>query len=258
MEHPKTTLRRYGLTPKKSLGQNFIHDDNVLARIADAAMLTDRDQALEIGPGLGALTLHLADSAGRVVAVELDGRLLPILRQQLGSNPNVVIVHADILELDLDHYFEQRYKALGNVPYYITGAILRRLLSAPLKPELMILTVQQEVAERIVAGPGNMSLLSVMVQFYSEANLLFKIKAGVFWPRPAVDSSVVRLAVHPKAALDERETAAFFGLVKAGFSQKRKQLQKNLRSLGLHKDRLASAFQDAGIDGARPRSVWRA
>jgi 16S rRNA (adenine1518-N6/adenine1519-N6)-dimethyltransferase len=233
------------------LGQNFIHDDNILARIADAAMLNSRDQILEIGPGLGALTRYLADSAGRVVAIELDGRLLPILGQQLGSSPNVEIVHGDILELDPIQYFQERYKAVGNVPYYITGAILRRLLSAALKPELMILTVQQEVAERIVAQPGSMSLLSVMVQFYSEPELLFKVKAGAFWPRPAVDSAVVRLAVLPEARLPENEEADLFRVVKVGFSQKRKQLQKNLRALGFPRDRLEREFHKAGIDGRR-------
>ncbi|UCG22786.1 MAG: ribosomal RNA small subunit methyltransferase A [Chloroflexota bacterium] len=251
MEHPKITLGRYGLTPKKSLGQNFLHDDNILARITKAASLARSDQVLEIGPGLGALTRHLADSAGSVVAVELDDRLLPILSQQLDSRPNVEVVHADILELEPPNYLGERYKAVGNVPYYITGAILRHLLSAGPRPGLLVLTVQQEVAERIVAQPGNMSLLSVMVQFYSRAELLFKIKAGAFWPRPEVDSAVVRLAVFPIARLPENEVASFFRLVRAGYSQKRKQLQKSLRALDLHRERLGRAFIDTGIDGRR-------
>lgn len=251
MEHPKTTLGRYGLTPKKSLGQNFIHDDNILARIAGAARLERSDQVLEIGPGLGALTRHLADDAGRVVAVELDGRLLPILDQQLSAIPNVEVIHGDILEMDPAQHFQEQYKAVGNVPYYITGAILRCLLSSAPKPKLIILTVQYEVAERIVAQPGQMSLLSVMVQYYSEAESLFRLKAGVFWPRPAVDSTVMRLAIHPQPALPETETADFFRLVRIGFSQKRKQLQKNLRVLGIPKDRLDSILHRAGIDGRR-------
>ena len=251
MEHPKTTLRRNGLAPKKSLGQNFIHDDNILARIAVAAALSSSDQILEIGPGLGSLTIHLADGAGRVVAIELDGRLLPILRRNLSSYPNVELIRGDVLELDPSGYFQGRYKVVGNVPYYITGAILRHLLSTTVRPELMILTVQQEVAERIVAQPGAMSLLSAMVQFYSKPELLFKVKAGAFWPRPAVDSAVLRLDVFPTAALPEIEVEGFFRIVRIGFSQKRKQLQKNLRVLGLPRDRLEEVLTSAGIDGSR-------
>jgi 16S rRNA (adenine1518-N6/adenine1519-N6)-dimethyltransferase len=251
MEHPKNTLGRHGLAPKKSLGQNFIYDERILARIVDAADVSTGDQVLEIGPGLGSLTLQLAQKADQIVAVELDDRLLPILEQQIGPFRNVEIVHADILELDPARYLAGDFKAIGNVPYYITGAILRHLLSAMVKPEITVMTVQQEVAERIVALPGKMSLLAVMAQFYAQAEMLFKIKAGAFWPKPDVDSAVLRMNTHALPLLPRQQEDDFFRLVRVGFSQKRKQLQKNLRALGLPRDRLEQAFLVTGIEGQR-------
>ena len=251
MEHPKSTLGRYGLTAKKSLGQNFIYDDQILDRIVDVADVSGDDQILEIGPGLGSLTLHLAQKAGRVVAVELDDRFLAILEHQLSPYRHVENIHADILETDPATYFAGPYKAVGNVPYYITGAILRHLLAAALKPEVIVVTVQQEVAERIVAQPGRMSLLAVMVQFYAQAELLFKIRAGAFWPKPTIDSAVLRTKTHATPLLPRQQEEAFFRLVRVGFSQKRKQLQKNLRALGLPRNQLEQAFQVTGIEGQR-------
>jgi 16S rRNA (adenine1518-N6/adenine1519-N6)-dimethyltransferase len=263
MEHPKRILGRYGLQAKKSLGQNFIYDEQILARIVDALELQPGDETLEIGPGLGSLTRHLAGQARRVVAVEIDDRLIPLLMAQLGQEKHVEVVQADILQVDPGRYFEGRYKAVGNVPYYITGAILRHLLSAAKRPEITVITVQKEVAERIVAQPGDMSLLSVTVQFYAQAEKLFAIKAGAFWPRPEVDSAVVRLLDRPLAMVPAEEQEAFFNLVKLGFSQKRKQLQKNLRALGLPRNELRGAFARAGIEGRRRAQTlsldeWRA
>jgi len=251
MEHPKRLLDRHGLVAKKGLGQNFLHDDQVLARIAEALELQPGDEVLEIGPGLGSLTRHLARRAGRVLAVEIDEQLIPLLIAELSQEEHVQVLKADILEVDLDSWFAGRYKAVGNVPYYITGAILRHLLSSTNRPLVTVLTVQKEVAERIVAQPGDMSLLSVMVQFYAQAEKLFVIKAGAFWPRPDVDSAVVRLVERPSPLVAPEEEAAFFNLVKVGFSQKRKQLQKNLRALGLPRARVAEAFEQSGIEGRR-------
>ena len=251
MEHPKRILGRHGLMAKKSLGQNFIYDEQILARIVDALELQPDEGVLEIGPGLGSLTRHLARQARRVVSVEIDERLIPLLVAELRLEEHVQVVKADILQIDPGRYFADRYKAVGNVPYYITGAILRHLLSAAIRPEMTVLTVQKEVAERIVAQPGDMSLLSVTVQFHAQVEKLFVIKAGAFWPKPKVDSAVVRLIDRPSAIVPSDEQAAFFNLVKLGFSQKRKQLQKNLRALGLPKARLEDAFARAGIEGRR-------
>lgn len=252
MTHPKTLLDQYDLQPKKSLGQNFIYDENVLARITAAANLQPADNVLEIGPGLGSLTRHLAQAAGRVVAVELDDRLLPILQEELADLPNVEIVHADILNVDpADWFGDTPYKVVANVPYYITGAILRHLLGGRSKPTMMVMTVQKEVAERLTAEPGEMSLLAVSVQFYGRPTIVEEIKAGAFWPRPEVDSAVVRIDLQDRPALSVANEEGFFRVVKAGFSQKRKQLQNNLRGLGYSQEVIGQALAEAGVDGRR-------
>lgn len=251
MQHPKNLLAQHGLSPKKSLGQNFIYDDYVLARIVDAAELGPDDDVLEIGPGLGSLTRHLAHAAQRVVAVELDDRLIPIFEEQLDDYTNIKLVHNDILKVNPADFFQQDYKVVANVPYYITGAILRHLLSGPVKPTTMVLTVQYEVAERLTAEPGDLSLLAVSVQFYGRVEIVDKIKAGAFWPRPDVDSAVVRIALYDERVVEPADEDAFFKLVKAGFSQKRKQLQKNLRMIGPDKNEVRQMLELAGIDGRR-------
>lgn len=251
MPHPKTVLDQYGIDTRQSLGQNFLFDDHILSRIAEAADLQSGDQVLEIGPGTGALTQHLAASGAQILAVELDDRLLPVLRDQLNDYTNIRLVHDDILSWEPSDHFDRSYKVVANVPYYITGAILRRLLSHEPRPSLMVLTVQKEVAERLAASPGDMSLLAVSVQLAGHVEILFTIKAGAFWPRPEVDSAVVRITHHSKPKISTGEEERFFRIVRAGFHQKRKQLQKNLRSLGYDKKQLAAALAEAGIDGRR-------
>ena len=249
--HPKTLLQQYRLEPKQSLGQNFLFDDEILARIVTTADLQATDHVLEIGPGLGALTRHLAQTAVHVHAVELDNRFLPILQTELAYFKNVTIIHGDILEQNPAELFDQSYKVIANVPYYITGAILRHLLTAVHKPSLMVMTVQKEVAERITAVPPKMSLLAISVQFYGTVQLSYTIKAGAFWPRPDVESAVIRLDLYDEPLLTLADEAAFFRLVKAGFSQKRKQLHKNLRQLGLTREVIGQLLTEAGVDGRR-------
>lgn len=252
MDHPKSLLERHHIDPKKSLGQNFLWDDNLLARIVEAGEVTAADAVLEIGPGVGALTHHLAQAAGRVVAVELDNRLMPLLRRELAPFPHVELVHGDILEQDLDALFgDQPYKIIANVPYYITGAILRQALAARNKPVLMVLTVQKEVAERISAEPPHMSLLSVTTQFYGATRLVHVLKAGAFWPRPEVDSAIVTIDLRARAGVDSADEALFLRLVKAGFAQKRKQLHKNLRALNWSRETIDGVLAQAGVDGTR-------
>lgn len=249
--HPKTLLRNYHIEPKKSLGQNFLCDENVLWRIVDAADIAPDDHVLEIGPGLGALTKLLAQTAVSVTAVELDARLLPILATELAPYDNVTVIHGDILAQNPDALFTTPYKVVANVPYYITGAILRHLLSAQNKPTMMVLTVQKEVAERITAVPPKMSLLAVSTQFYGRATTITTLKAGAFWPRPDVDSAVICLDLSQSPAVDPAFEKQFFRLAKAGFSQKRKQLQKNLRQLGHNKTEINTLLAQANIDGTR-------
>lgn len=252
MAHPRELLARHGLQPKQSLGQNFLFDDNILARIVEAAEVGPDDAVLEIGAGLGALTHHLARAAARVVALELDDRLIPLLQNEMARHENVAVVHGDILELAPDDWLgADGYKVVANVPYYITGAILKHLLGGEAKPTVVVMTVQKEVAQRVTAGPGEMSLLAVSVQFYGEPRLVSEIKAGAFWPRPEVDSAILRIDLYDKPLLSLAEEEAFFRVVKAGFAQKRKQLQKNLRSLGLPRTAIDAALARAGIDGKR-------
>ena len=251
MPHPKAILDRQGLRPKKSLGQNFIFDDNLLARIAATAELTPEDSVLEVGPGLGNLTRHLAFASSRVVAVELDDRLLPLLHERLDDLENVELVRGDILNWRPADYFAGAYKVVANIPYYITGAILRHLLQQNPRPSRMVLTVQQELARRIAAKPGKMSLLAVSVQFYADVSIDFSIKAGAFWPRPDVDSAVCSLFVRPEPPIDPSQVERFFRVVRSGFGQKRKQLQRNLRQFGWPEQKLLEALANAGIDGRR-------
>jgi 16S rRNA (adenine1518-N6/adenine1519-N6)-dimethyltransferase len=257
-------LRQSGIRPEKSLGQNFLTDRSVLERIADAAELTAEDTVLEIGAGTGALTELLARRVGAVAAVELDTRLIPILRNGLGGFDNVSIVEGDMLQLDPARLIDETrevlgvpgsgYKVVANLPYYITSAILRHLLEANRRPELMIITVQHEVARRLVAEPGDMSLLSVSVQFYGRPEILFRIKPGSFYPSPEVDSAVVRVDIRPTPWLPAEEIDGFFQVVKAGFSQRRKQLH-NALSAGLgdrvSKQEAAARLEEAGIDPRR-------
>jgi 16S rRNA (adenine1518-N6/adenine1519-N6)-dimethyltransferase len=251
MPHPKDILSFHNIHPKKSLGQNFLFDENVLYRIVAAADLQSNDVVLEVGPGLGHLTGLLAETAVSVTAVELDNRFLPILHNQFDHLDHVHIIHGDILKQEPAALFDQPYKVIANVPYYITGAILRHLLSAPHKPTMMVLTVQKEVAERITAVPPKMSLLSVSTQFYGKVEFISTLKAGSFWPRPDVDSAAIRIDLRGKRPLPFSEEAAFFKLVKTGFSQKRKQLQKNMRQLGLEKATIQDILTQSDIDGTR-------
>lgn len=251
--HPKELFQYHQIEPKKSLGQNFLFDQNVLSRIVTAASVTAVDHILEIGPGLGSLTRLLAQTAASVTAVELDDRFLPILRRELAGFDNVRLVHGDILQQNPADWFARPYKVVANVPYYITGAILRHLLSAEIKPSRMVLTVQKEVAERVTAVPPQMSLLAVSVQFYGEAQIVDTIKAGAFWPRPEVDSAVVRIDLEGER-INTNDTdfeKRFFRIVRAGFGQKRKQLQKNLRQLDLSREQITAALAHAGVDGRR-------
>jgi 16S rRNA (adenine1518-N6/adenine1519-N6)-dimethyltransferase len=249
--HPKQLLDQFNLAPKKSLGQNFLFDENVLVRIVDTAVLTPTDIVLEIGPGLGALTKLLAENVRQVTAVELDDRFLPILQQELAPYNNVTLIHGDILEQNPNALFAEPYKVVANVPYYITGAILRHLLTAEHKPTAMILTVQKEVAERMTAVPPDMSLLSVSTQFYGRTERITTIKAGAFWPRPDVDSAVVKIDLFAERPLPFSEEDAFFQLIKAGFSQKRKQLQNNLRQLNLSREEVDQLLDAANVNGRR-------
>jgi 16S rRNA (adenine1518-N6/adenine1519-N6)-dimethyltransferase len=246
-------LRRFDLKPQKSLGQNFLMDEAALAKVTAAAELAPHDTVLEIGPGLGSLTRHLAEAAARVVAVELDQNLLPPLQYILSDYANVEVIHGDILTLQLSTFnLPPAYKVVANIPYYITSAVIRHLLEAEAQPERLVLTVQKEVAQRMCAAPGEMSLLAVSVQFYSALRIVARLSAGAFYPRPEVDSAVVRLDVRAQPAVDVPDADAFFRVVRAGFSQKRKQLRNALSAgLGLSGEAIEAVLRQADIDPKR-------
>jgi 16S rRNA (adenine1518-N6/adenine1519-N6)-dimethyltransferase len=237
------------------LGQNFLGDPAILARIATAADLSPEDLVIEIGAGTGTLTRVLAEEAGQTIALELDRRLVGILHEQLADLPNVDIHHADALTFPRAGFRHCGYKVVGNLPYYITSAVLRRFLEAEPRPQLMVVTVQREVAERIVAGPGEMSLLAVSVQFYGRPRIVTHIRAGAFYPPPKVDSAVVRIDIceQPTVALSKGTSEGFFfRVVRAGFSQKRKTLRNSLRGgLGLPPAVVEEALRQARVDHQR-------
>ncbi len=246
-------LRQHGLTPHKGLGQNFLVEPVFLRKLVEAAEVEPSAAVLEIGPGAGGLTLELARAARRVVAVEIDANLMPLLRSVLAGCDNVTLVQGDILELDPAGLIgEEGYLVVANIPYYITSAILRHLLSKSPRPARMVLTMQREVAERICAGPGQMSLLALSVQVYGAPTPVLRIPAGAFYPPPTVDSASLRIDLYPQPRIPADDLGVFFNLIKAGFSQKRKTL-RNALSAGLHlpPQPTAELLASAGIDPQR-------
>ncbi|MBN1313503.1 MAG: ribosomal RNA small subunit methyltransferase A [Anaerolineae bacterium] len=250
------TLARLGISPKKSLGQNFMVDENVLAQMADAADVGPQDVIMEIGAGLGALTEYLAARARRVVALEIDRRFIDVLEQLFGKHSHVDVVQADILQTDIGALMGKDivgYKVVANLPYYITSAIIRHLLECSTPPRLLVVTVQYEVAERLSASSGKMSLLAVGVKFYGHPQIVARLKPKVFYPRPSVDSALVRIEPYPDGPpLPPEEQKPFFHIVRAGFSQPRKKL-KNSLSAGLHlgPDDVVNWMRQAGLDPSR-------
>jgi len=249
-------LRQYGLRPDKRLGQNFLIDNASIRKVIEAAGLQAQDTVLEIGAGLGNLTRHLATLTRQVVAVELDDRLIPALQQVLAPFKNVRLIQGDILSLSPIELFhpplESSYQVVANIPYYITSALIRRLLEANPPPERICLTVQLEVAERICANPGDLSLLALSVQLYGSPRIATRIPAGAFYPSPKVDSAVVRVDLYPKPLIPSGQIEIFFKLTKAGFSQKRKTLRNSLAN-GMHlpATQVADLLRATGIDPQR-------
>lgn len=246
-------LRSHGLTPRKGLGQNFLTDPAILDKVVQAAGVTADDTVLEIGAGLGSLTRHLAQTARKVTAVEIDHNLIPILHQVLAGEENVQIIHGDILSLNPKVIMGgEPYIVVANIPYYITSAILRHLLESAHRPQRLALTVQREVADRICAAPGDLSLLALSVQVFGTPHPVLRIPSGAFYPPPKVDSVTLRIDLHPKPFIPPEQLDTFFKLAKAGFSQKRKTLRNALSGgLGWKPDRGEVLLHKAGIDPIR-------
>ncbi len=237
---------------KKSLGQNFLKDPHYLGRIVDAARVGPDDQVLEIGPGLGHLTAVLAQRAGKVLAVEVDDRLIPHLQKEFEGLKNVELVHADALEYDY-RALDGDWKVVANLPYYISTPIIQKLIEHRKKFVSFTLMLQKEVAERIAAPPGGKEYgyLSVLVQFYTVPRIEFKVPPGAFTPRPEVDSIVITLAVREQPAVQVRDERFFMRVVKAAFSQRRKTLRNALKQLEVPAERMAAVQEGTGIDLGR-------
>jgi 16S rRNA (adenine1518-N6/adenine1519-N6)-dimethyltransferase len=249
-------LRQLGIRGGRRLGQHFLVNRGVLHQIVAAAELGPADTVIEVGPGLGLLTRELVKRAGRVVAIELDERLATALGQSLHHPPNLSIINADVLQVDPAELIAQPqvtgYKVVANLPYYITSPTLRHFLEARVKPSLLVVMVQQEVGQAIVAKPGEMSLLAISVQFYGQPRIVSKVPASCFFPRPKVDSVLLRIDVYSEPPVKVSAPSLFFNLVRAGFVSRRKQLRNSLaHGLQIAPQEAASLLEQAGIDPRR-------
>jgi 16S rRNA (adenine1518-N6/adenine1519-N6)-dimethyltransferase len=255
----KELLKQHGLHADKRLGQNFLGDPHALEKIVRAAGIQPADTVLEIGPGLGSLTRYLAAAAQNVVAVELDEKLFPALEAVTAPYNNIRLVHGDMLRIEPAEIVEQQdYLVVANIPYYITSALIRHLLESNPRPRRIALTIQKEVAERIIAGPGDLSLLALSVQVYGGPRIAAHIPAGAFFPAPKVDSSVLVVDVYPSPRIEEKYLDVFFRLIKAGFSQKRKKLRNSISAgMRMSPGEAEKMLLAAGIDPQRRAETLR-
>jgi 16S rRNA (adenine1518-N6/adenine1519-N6)-dimethyltransferase len=257
----KKLLRKYDIRARKRLAQHFLVDDAVLDKILEAADLSSDDTVIEVGPGLGLMTAELARRAGWVIAIELDNRLASILQKTLPYE-NIIVLNEDVLGTDPAKLLKgsaphfppslSSYKVVANLPYYITSPVLRHFLEAKVRPEIMVVMVQREVAGVICAGAGQRSLLSIAVQFYGKPSIVADVPAASFYPPPEVDSAVVRIDVYKKPPVPVTDTDGFFRLVRAGFTAARKQVANSLaQGLGINKDEALALLQKVNIDPRR-------
>ncbi len=254
----KAIMERYGFNFKKGFGQNFLIDSNILENIADAAGITKDDTVLEIGPGFGALTQVAAERAKKVIALEIDTKLIPILSETLADYDNVEIINSDVLKCDIEKLSAEKndgkpFKVVANLPYYITTPIIMDMLEKKNAVESMTVMVQKEVAERMQAGPGNgdYGALSIAVQFYSDAEINMIVQPSCFMPRPKVASAVITLKLRDKPPVDVCDKKLFFKLVKCAFGQRRKTLLNTLCNQGgfeLTKEEMAAVINSAGLN----------
>ena len=258
----KEILRKYGFSFKKSLGQNFIIDSNILQKMIHAAEIDQTSGVIEIGPGIGSLTEQLALAANKVVAFEIDQRLLPVLQDTLAAYTNIKIIHQDILKADLHKTIEQYFTSnlslhiVANLPYYITTPILMNILQQQIPVERITVMLQKEVAERMAAGPNTKEYgsLSIAVQYYTEAHIVMDVPKTVFIPQPNVTSSVLQLVKRDSPLVQVMDEPLFFFIVQASFRHRRKTLRNNLISSFKDKypvDRIADVLERTEIDGGR-------
>lgn len=247
-DYLKHLCQTYGLTPSKKYGQNFLINPGPIEKMLTAAGIGKDDIVVEVGPGFGALTLALAEKAEKVLSFEIEKKIEPYWAEEIKKHDNLEIVWGNVLNEVLSSEFPvHSYKVIANLPYQITSQVLRTFLEMENKPEVMVLMVQKEVAERICAKAGGMSILSVSVQYYGEPEIVVYVPRTSFWPVPAVDSAVIRIRIKKSEVRSKNESDLFFKIVKAGFSSRRKMLIKNLSSV-IDKDRLKTFFKELDID----------
>ena len=263
LSNPQRTIeviKKYEFCFQKKFGQNFLIDPHVLEKIIASAGVTKDDMVLEIGPGIGTMTQYLAESAGRVVAVEIDNNLIPILQETLKDYDNVTVIHNDILKVDIAELAEKYnggrpIKVVANLPYYITTPIIMGLFESHVPIDNITVMVQKEVADRMQEGPGskNYGALSLAVQYYAEPYIVANVPPNCFIPRPSVGSAVIRLTRHKDAPVQTKDEQMMFRLIRASFNQRRKTLQNGLNNASdLHftKEQIASAIESMGLPPA--------
>lgn len=253
-------IKKYNFVFQKKFGQNFLIDTHVLDKIIAAAGITKDDVVLEIGPGIGTMTQYLSEAARQVIAVEIDDNLIPILKDTLNGFDNVVIIHDDILKVDISHLAAQYHsgrpiKVVANLPYYITTPIIMGLFEKKAPVDNITVMVQKEVADRMQVGPGSKDYgaLSLAVQYYAEPYLVANVPPNCFLPRPKVGSAVIRLTCYPKPPVMVRDPALMFRLIRASFNQRRKTLQNgiyNSPDLSFSKEQIAAAISALGMPPA--------
>lgn len=249
-------LRKYQFRMQKKYGQNFLIDGNILTKILEAAQITEEDCVLEIGPGIGTMTQRLAEAAGRVIAVEIDRELIPILEETLSSYHNVTVLCGDILKVDLAALAEENggrpLKVVANLPYYITTPIIMALFESRMPLVSITVMVQSEVADRMQTGPGSKDYgaLSLAVQYYAKPEVVARVPASCFLPRPNVDSTVVRLTKYEKPLVNVTDESFLFAVIRASFNQRRKTLANGLANagdLGVTRGQVETVLEEMGL-----------
>lgn len=257
IQETKAIIEKYGFSFQKRFGQNFLIDSNIIDKIIDGANLTKKDTVLEIGPGIGSLTQAMAESAGKVIAVEIDKKLIPMLNETLGSYENIRIINEDILKLDLTKVMEEEgidsIKVVANLPYYITTPIIMNLLEKDVPVSSITVMIQKEVAERMNAGPGTKSYgsLSLATAFYSETEMVTLVPPGCFIPKPKVGSAVIKLTKRTEPAVDVEDDVFMFKIIKGSFAQRRKTLINSLTGSSittLSKEQVLEALNVCSLD----------
>jgi 16S rRNA (adenine1518-N6/adenine1519-N6)-dimethyltransferase len=261
LHRTKDLLREYGLQARKGLGQHFLVNSGILNMITGAAELSPSDLVLEVGPGIGVLTHELVGQAGWVIAVELDTRLAEMVKETLLPESNFSIINTDVLKVEPLELIQQEkgkfpaaiadplnYKLVANLPYYITQPIIRHFCEAKLKPRIMVIMVQKEVAKNIIAQPGDLSLLAISVQYYGKPEIVGYVPARNFYPAPKVDSAILKITMYPKPPLIVTSEKSFFKIVRAGFCARRKQVANSLaQGLDIPKPEVLSLMEKTEV-----------